>query len=297
MRVSLCLDPGRSWPQVLALAHRADVASWHAVYLCDHFMPHDPAGRAVGGPVLECWTVLAALATRTSAVRLGSLVLGNTYRHPAAVATMAATLDQVSGGRLVLGIGAGWQPNEHWAYGINFPPVRDRIAALDDACAVIASLLGQRRPGSGGAAGRLRDGPRDPRPPPRVPLLVGGGGRGVLQVAARHADAWHCWATPAEFARKNAVLDQLCQDAGRRPGDVARACGGTVAIRTRGGAVRAAGHDDVPGTPEEILSHLLAFSHAGADEFIVRDAANVPIGQALAQIDTLAQDVVPQLTP
>jgi alkanesulfonate monooxygenase SsuD/methylene tetrahydromethanopterin reductase-like flavin-dependent oxidoreductase (luciferase family) len=297
VRVSLCVDPGRSWPQVLALAQRADAAGWHAVYVCDHFMPHDPAGRAVDGPVLECWTVLAALATRTSAVRLGSLVLGNTYRHPAVVATMAATLDQVSGGRLVLGIGAGWQPNEHRAYGIPLPPARDRIAALDEACTVIGSLLGVRRPGPGGPAGRLRDATRDPKPSPRVPMLVGGGGRGVLQVAARHADTWHCWAAPAEFARKNAVLDQLCQDSGRHPGDVARASGGTVAVRPRGGAVRAAGDDDVQGTPEEVLSHLLAFRHAGAGEFIVRDAVNVPIGQALAQIDTLAQDVMPHLAP
>lgn len=89
----------------------------------------NPAGRAAGGPVLECWKVLAALAARTAAVGLGSLVLGNTYRHPAVVANMSATLDQVSQGRLVLGIGAGWQPNEHAAYGISLPSARDRVAA------------------------------------------------------------------------------------------------------------------------------------------------------------------------
>lgn len=111
MRVSLCVDPGRSWPQLLALAGRAEAAGWHAVYVCDHFMPHDPASRPVDGPMLECWTVLAALAAQTATVGLGSLVLGNTYRHPAVVANMAAALDQVSQGRLVLGVGAGWQPN------------------------------------------------------------------------------------------------------------------------------------------------------------------------------------------
>src|SRR5262249_34624628 len=94
---------------------------WHAVSVSAHFMPHDPAGRPVNGPVLECWTILAALATQTAAVRLGSLVLGNTYRHPAVVANMAATLDQVSEGRVGLGIGAGGQPNEHAAYGIALP--------------------------------------------------------------------------------------------------------------------------------------------------------------------------------
>jgi alkanesulfonate monooxygenase SsuD/methylene tetrahydromethanopterin reductase-like flavin-dependent oxidoreductase (luciferase family) len=297
MRVSLCLDPGRSWAQLLALAQRVDSAGWHAVYVCDHFMPHDPAGRAVDGAVLECWTVLAALAAQTAAVRLGSLVLGNTYRHPAVVANMAATLDQVSGGRLVLGIGAGWQPNEHVAYGIALPAAGDRIAGLDEACTVIRSLLDQRRSSFDGAAYRLRDAPCDPKPLSRVPLLVGGGGRRILQVAARHADVWHTWAQPEEFARKNAALDRLCQDAGRRPGDIARASGGTVAVRTGPGRDRAAGHNDVHGTPEDVLSQLLAYRDAGADEFIVRDdAANVPTGQALTQIDTLTHAVLPQLT-
>jgi F420-dependent oxidoreductase-like protein len=297
MRVSLCLDPGRSWPQVLALAQQADSAGWHAVYVCDHFMPHDPAGRAVDGPVLECWTILAALATQTSTVRLGSLVLGNTYRHPAVVANMAATLDQVSGGRLVLGIGAGWQPNEHVAYGIPLAAARDRIAMLDEACAVIRALLDQRRSNLDGATYRLRDAPCDPKPPSRLPLLVGGSGRRTLQVTARHADAWHAWAAPDEFARKNAVLDQLCLDIGRRPGEVARASGGTVAVRTGSGPAPAAQQNDVQGTPEEVVSQLLTFRDAGAGEFIVRDdAANVPLGQALNQIDSLAQAVVPELT-
>ncbi len=231
MKVSLCVDPGRSWPQVLALAQRADSAGWHAVYVCDHFMPHDPAGRAVDGPMLECWTVLAALAARTAAVAVGSLVLGNTYRHPAVVANMAATLDQLSQGRLLLGIGAGWQPNEHAAYGIALPAPRARVAALDEACAVIRSLLDQRRSTMDGVAYRLRDAPCDPKPATRVGLLVGGGGLGIMRVAARHADVWHAWAAQGEFAAKNAVLDGLCRDIGRRPDDLARACGGTVTVR------------------------------------------------------------------
>ena len=96
MMVSLCLDPGRPWPQLLALARRAELAGWYAIYVCDHFMPHDPAGSPADAPVLECWMVLAALAARTSAIALGSLVLGNTYRHPVVVADMAASLDASS---------------------------------------------------------------------------------------------------------------------------------------------------------------------------------------------------------
>jgi probable F420-dependent oxidoreductase len=297
MRVSLCLDARRSWPRLLALAKQAESAGWHAVYVCDHFMPHDPAGQPADGPMLECWTTLAALATATTAIKLGSLVLGNTYRHPAVVANMAATLDQISQGRLVLGIGAGWQLNEHAAYGIPLPAPRDRIAVLDEACAVIRSLLDQRRSTMAGAAYQLRDAPCDPKPVSRLPLLVGGAGQRTMGVAARHADGWHTWARPAEFARKNAILDGLCADAGRSPGDVARASGGTVEVRTGRSGEHAVGENDVQGTTEEVLTQLLAYGEAGADEFIVcDDAANVPIGQALTQIDALTQAVLPGLS-
>jgi alkanesulfonate monooxygenase SsuD/methylene tetrahydromethanopterin reductase-like flavin-dependent oxidoreductase (luciferase family) len=236
-------------------------------------MPHDRAGRPLDGPMLECWTTLAALATQTAGIGLGSLVLGNTYRQPAAVAHLAATLDQVSRGRVVLGIGTGWQPNEHAAYGIALPAARDRIDALDEACAVIRARLGQRR----------------------LPLLVGGGGQRILRVAARHADIWHNWAGPAVLARKNAALDQYCRDLGRHPGDIARATGATVTVRPGPGRDRAA-DDDVRGTTAEVLSRLLEFRDAGADEFIVRDDAAVPVQRALTQIDILTEAVLPALT-
>jgi alkanesulfonate monooxygenase SsuD/methylene tetrahydromethanopterin reductase-like flavin-dependent oxidoreductase (luciferase family) len=295
MKLSLCVDLARSWPEVVALARRADSAGWHAVYVCDHFMPHDPAGRALDGPMLECWTVLTALAAHTEVVGLGSLVLGNTYRHPAVVANMAATFDQVSRGRLVLGVGAGWQANEHAAYGIGLPPLRDRVAAFDEACAVIRSLLDQQRSTMEGATYRLADAPCDPKPASRVPLLVGGAGRGVMTVAARHADVWHAWAGPDEFAAKNAVMDGLCRDVGRRPGDLARASGGTVTVLPGPGGGHPAGEDDVYGTAQQVLSQLRAFADAGAEEFIVSDDAKVPAEQALDQIDVLTQAVLPGL--
>ena len=115
-----------------------------------------------------------------------------------------------------------------------------------------------------------------------------------MRVAARHADVWHTWASPEQFAGKNVMLDALCRDVGRRPGDVARACGGAVTVRT--GRARTLADGDVEGTPQGVLSQLLAFRDAGASEFIVRDDARVPAEQALTQIDILTNTVVPRLT-
>jgi F420-dependent oxidoreductase-like protein len=301
MKVSLCLDPARSWPELRVLARHTDAAGWHAIYLPDHFMPHDPTGAPLNGRVAECWTTLSALATQTSRVRLGSLVSGNTYRHPALVANMVATLDQISGGRVVLGVGAGWQPNEHVAYGIPLPDAVKRIAALEEACALLRSLLDEHRSTISGATYHLLDAPCDPKPlQARLPLLLGGGGeQRTMRVAARFADVWHTWADPVSFARKNAVLDRHCHDFGRDPADIARATGGTVAVsptprRAHGGR----SGDDVEGTTSQIVEQLLEFRRAGTDEFIVRDqATGVSVAATLDLIDVLTQEVLPGIGP
>ena len=113
--------PRRPWQDIRSIGTSADSAGWHCLYVADHFMPHDVLGRPRPGPVLEAWSCLTALAMLTRQVRVGTLVLGSTYRHPAVVANMAATVDQLSAGRLTLGVGAGWQTNEHRAYGISLP--------------------------------------------------------------------------------------------------------------------------------------------------------------------------------
>ena len=296
MKLSLCLDPSRPWSDAMALAHHVDQSGWHAVYQCDHFMPHDVDGLPRGGDVSECWTTLSALAAVTTRVRLGSLVLGNTFRHPAVVAGMAATLDRISGGRVVLGIGAGWQPNEHAAFGIRLPEPAERIDALDEACTVLRMLLDDGRCTFTGATYQLRDATCEPRPvQERLPLLVGGGGeRRTMKVAARHADVWHCWADPPTFASKNSVLDHHCATVGRDPGEISRATGGTVAILQKrdvpnGDPV----DDDVVGTISQVVERLLDFRAAGADEFIVRDRASTSPESTVRLIDELTRHALP----
>jgi alkanesulfonate monooxygenase SsuD/methylene tetrahydromethanopterin reductase-like flavin-dependent oxidoreductase (luciferase family) len=237
-------------------------------------MPYEGDGRSVAGPVLEGWTVLTAVAARTTRIRLGTLVLGASYRHPAVVAKMAATLDHVSDGRLTLGLGAGWQPNEHTAYGIELLPAPARLARFAEYVAAVRSLL--REPGTtvAGEWFRLTDATCDPPPVQQpLPLLVGGGGeRRTMRVAALHADAWHTWATPAELARKNAVLDQHCVEVGRDTAAIARVTGGVLEADEPAGAVRA---------------RLAACAAAGADEFVLRDHRAQALPDALRAVDRL----------
>ena len=145
MRFSVWPSPERPWADVLDIVKACDQSGWYGAYFADHFMPNHPGGEPLDGPVLECWAVMAGLAAATEHVRIGSLVCGNLYRHPAVVANAAATVDHISGGRFVLGVGAGWQVNEHDAYGIEMHDTKTRLDRFEAACAVLTSLLREQR--------------------------------------------------------------------------------------------------------------------------------------------------------
>src|SRR5579862_1777084 len=127
----------QTWPAVSGLCRHIESTGWDIACVSDHFMPNTKDRE---GPVLEAWSTLSALAALVPRIRIGTIVLGNTYRHPAVVAKMAAQVDIISNGRLILGMGAGWQQNEHEAYGIPFYTMRERLERLDEACDVIRSL-------------------------------------------------------------------------------------------------------------------------------------------------------------
>jgi F420-dependent oxidoreductase-like protein len=225
MRFGVFTSMGNTtWEAVRDLwRHLADTG-WDAACVTDHFMPNTP-DRV--GDVLEAWTTLAALAAVTPRMRVGTIVSGNTYRHPAVLAKMAAQIDIVSGGRLVCGLGAAWQQNEHDAYGIPFYTVGERLARLDEACQVLKALWTQDKASFKGRYYTLTDAPLSPKPVqrPYPELMIGGGGEKVtLKIAARHADHWNVWGGPETLARKNAVLDEHCRAAGRDPRSLTRSC-------------------------------------------------------------------------
>jgi alkanesulfonate monooxygenase SsuD/methylene tetrahydromethanopterin reductase-like flavin-dependent oxidoreductase (luciferase family) len=225
--ISLIVDNGRPWSEIRALAETADGLGAHAVYVCDHFMGHTDDDSISDEGMLESMTLLAALGPLTSRVRLGPLVLGGTYRHPAVVANQVAALDHVSGGRAIAGLGAGWQVNEHTAYGIDLPGPAELSDRFEESVAVVSALLRKTRSTYDGRHFRLHDAPNQPAPvQERVPILVGGGGeRRTIPMAARYADVWHIWGKPESYAAKSAKLDAACAAIGRDPGEVRRATG------------------------------------------------------------------------
>jgi F420-dependent oxidoreductase-like protein len=211
-----------TWADMLAVWRAADdIDVFESGWTFDHFYPifSDPTG-----PCLEGWTTLTALAQATSRVRLGTLVTGIHYRHPAVLANMAATLDIISGGRLELGIGAGWNEEESGAYGIDLGTPRQRSDRFEEACEVLVGLLSQETTTFKGEYYQLNEARNEPKgvQRPHPPICIGGSGeRRTLRTAARFAQHWNfVGGTPEEFARKREVLHAHCHDIGRDPAEI-----------------------------------------------------------------------------
>ncbi len=268
MRFSVWPSTSQSFEDLTEVAAHAAATGWDGIWVADHFMT---SSGGLDEPVLECFSVLAGLATSVARVRLGSLVAGNTYRHPAVLANIAATIDQLSGGRFVLGIGAGWQENEHRAYGIELFDAPTRLARLDEACAVLHGLLGEHRASFSGRHYHLDDAPMEPKPlQQRMPLLVGGGGVKVtLRIVARWADEWNTWGLPDVLATKSGILEQHCRALGRDPSEIARSA--QVIVDLDGGEPFARPLPQVSIGVAEMQDLLGAYVGAGVGEFVLPD--------------------------
>jgi F420-dependent oxidoreductase-like protein len=211
-----------TWTDMLEVWRAADdIDVFESGWTFDHFYPifSDPTG-----PCLEGWLTLTALAQATHRLRLGTLVTGIHYRHPAVLANMAATLDIISGGRLELGIGAGWNEEESGAYGIELGSPRERSDRFEEACQVITELLSQQTANFAGQYYQLTDARCEPKPVqrPHPPICIGGSGeQRTLRTTARFAQHWNfVGGTPEEFARKRDVLYAHCRDIGRDPAEI-----------------------------------------------------------------------------
>ena len=275
MRFSFWPTPSSTFEDVVALGQHVEKTGWDGIWYADHFMPNAPDTSA---PWPEAWMTLAALAPVVPRIRLGTLVTGNTYRHPAVLAKMSATLDHISGGRVVLGLGSGWQENEHAQYGIPFYTVRERLDRLDEACTVIKALFTQESSDFDGAFYQLTGASLEPKPVQRpLPLMIGGGGERVtLKITARHADEWNVWGTVDTLKHKMAILDSHCADIGRDPKSIQRSAVALLFMSDDEAFVRGMRERDMAqaaiiGTPSEVKDIVAAYADAGVDELIVPD--------------------------
>jgi F420-dependent oxidoreductase-like protein len=233
----------------------SDELGFHAVWDYDHFYGlSDPAA-----PTFEGWTTLAAMAALTSRARVGCMVTGVTYRHPAVLANMAVTVDHISGGRLEFGIGAAWHELEHRAYGLDFPPPSTRVDMLDEALTIIKLLWTEEAPSFTGRFWRLEGARCEPKPvqKPHPPIVVGASRPKMLRVVAAHANEWN---TPAqgvdEWARQSAAIDAACAELGRDPGEIRR-------------SVQVFLHPAQEGQVEGLLEQLPEYDKAGCEHVVL----------------------------
>ena len=216
----------------------AEELGFDTAYLVDHLVDTDgPPDH----PCLESWTLLAALAAQTSRIRLGVLVTSNTFRHPAVLLKAAVTVDHISRGRLILGLGTGWHEDEHRRYGIDLPAPAERVDRFEEAVELIALLMSSERSTYAGRYYRLDDAPLEPRPiqQPRIPILIAAHRPRMLRIAARHADQWDTFAempgtatdgVTTGLADRVRALDDACRAVGRDPAEIRRSTWATSEV-------------------------------------------------------------------
>ncbi len=297
---------------VVAQAKEAESAGFDRLTLMDHFYQIAGIG-APDEPMLECYTMLAALAQHTENLQLAALVTGNTYRNPALLAKEVTTLDHVSGGRATLGIGAGWYELEHTAYGYEFGTFGDRFEKLEEALQIIIAMLRDERPSLNGAHYRVTDAVNRPTPVSSIPILIGGNGeRKTLRMVAQYADESNLVGLhdPAEVAPKLQALDDHCHRLGRSRDEVTvtmmiPCC---VAPTTKlaeaelEAMVAAKGFDSsildmakavvVYGDPDTVGERLAAFMATGIDGVTVSAMFNGHIAGRVALLGQVARDAI-----
>jgi alkanesulfonate monooxygenase SsuD/methylene tetrahydromethanopterin reductase-like flavin-dependent oxidoreductase (luciferase family) len=274
---ALCWNQYTTWPELLEAGVRAERLGYHSLWTWDHLYP---IVGSSDGPILEGWLMLAAWAQATERIRIGLMVGANTFREPALTAKMATTLDHISNGRAVLGIGAAWFEEEHIAYGLEFgdgPP--ERLRWLGEALPILRGMLHGERPTAKGPRYRTRAVRNDPPPvQAKLPLLIGGGGEQVtLKLVARYADANNVGGGIESVRRKEAILLRHCETVGRDPAEIERTSGlGVVVIRDsreearrvfesifeRNGKAKAWENQPV-GTPEDVAEYLAPYPEIG----------------------------------
>jgi F420-dependent oxidoreductase-like protein len=288
--------------ELTALWRQIEGHGFEWISIWDHFYAADatftPDGMSSGSVCLEAIAAHTAVATTTERVRCGSLVYCVGYRHPAVLANAMATIDHLSGGRVTLGLGAGWHQTEYDAYGIPFPPAPVRLRQVAEAIQCVRALLTEEVANFEGEFFRLRDARCDPKPvQARLPIWLGGGGEKVtLKLVARYADGWNVpFVEPAQYAHKVGVLRQHCDAVGRDPDDIDRTINLALAWDDKdlelqfGGLASMVRSNVLIGTTQEVVDRIAAYSEAGCGQ--VNLALRAPFDPE--GLDRFAEEVMP----
>jgi alkanesulfonate monooxygenase SsuD/methylene tetrahydromethanopterin reductase-like flavin-dependent oxidoreductase (luciferase family) len=214
-RFGICTDQNMTWEKTAERWQLFERLGYESAWLCDHIIqPSRP-----DGPYFEAWTLLGGLAAVTKKIRIGVLVTSNTFRYPQVLAKMAVTVDHISGGRLEIGLGAGWYEPEHTMFGIDFPEKRELVTRFKEAVQVVDLMTREDTSSFDGGYYRLKA--ARSRPPsvqkPRPPLVLGAFGPRMLKIVARYADTWNAFGKPNEMHERNQMLDAYCREIGRDP--------------------------------------------------------------------------------
>lgn len=284
---------------LVSIATAAEENGFDSLWVMDHLHQIPMVGGRTE-PMLESYTVLAALGARTRRIRLGAMVTGVTYRNPALLAKIVTTVDVITSGRAILGIGAAWNEDEHEGYGYGFPPVRERMERLQEALEIVKAMFTEEAPSYEGRHYRINGALNFPRPvtPGGPPILVGGGGeQRTLRLVARYADACNLFGDPATIRHKLEVLERHCAEAGRDPAEITKTRLGTLVLRPTSeeaervaAELRAAwglGEDEfraavVAGGPDEVAGQIQPYLEAGLDGVIFNLNDLTPTSAALA---------------
>ena len=264
----------RTWDELVEQWQWADESGLDSAWAFDHFFSLRDGEM---GPCLEGWTALAALAVKTSNVQIGLLVNGNTHRNPSILAKQAVTVDIISGGRSILGVGAAWHEREHTAYGIDFPTPRERVDRFGEAMELHRLLETQERATFKGTYYTLDEAPFEPKPVfGHIPILVGSTGKRMLRHVARYADQWDGGGTPEELRATGERLNAACADIGRDPSEIRW--------------VLSTGADKFEST-DIFRKHVRDYAVVGVRSFLF----NLPGGSPNATIQQIATEVIPEL--
>ena len=275
-----------SWEEITAVLNVMEQGRWTSVYTYDHFIPpwsftaevkdHDQI------ETLEGWSLLAAIAAVTTRLKLGVLVSGNTYRNPALIAKMAATIDEISAGRVILGIGAGWNIREHEAYGWEFPPMKERSDRLEEACELIHKLLtSDGLVDYDGKYYKLKQAPFAPKGVNRkIPVMIGGTGpKRTLRTLALYGDQMNAIAGPEDLKRLRGILEGHCEAVGRDPAEISSTVHVPMRIVRDEKKAQELRHDNdwtMIGPPQYVIDKCGDFIDAGVNEFCLQSIRQKP---------------------